>query len=113
MTKLSYSCAVHVLGRCPMVNRVAGYQPPTGATPLLRFGLPSLPGVVGMVLAPGTASGNTRPPARGGGGVSLASPGRPTHPHLENFSSLQTKFMKEAGNMILGTQTSFQPVPHT
>ena len=38
-----------------MVNRVAGCQPPAGA--LLRFGLPSLPGVVGMVLAPGSASG--------------------------------------------------------
>ena len=30
--------------------------PPVGATPLLRFGLPSLPGVVGMVLAPRSAS---------------------------------------------------------
>ena len=40
-----------------MVNRVAGCQPPERATPLLRFGLPSLPGVVGMVLAPGIASG--------------------------------------------------------
>ena len=37
-----------------MVNRVAGCQPP--ATPLLRFGLPSPPGVVGMVMAPGSAS---------------------------------------------------------
>ena len=57
MTELSYSQAVHVLGRCPMDNRVAGYQPPTGATPLLRFGLPSPPNVVGMVMAPGSASG--------------------------------------------------------
>ena len=40
-----------------MVNRLAGCQTPTGATPLLRFGLPSLPSVVGMVLAPGSASG--------------------------------------------------------
>ena len=40
-----------------MDNRVAGCQPPTGATPLLRFGLPSPPGVVGMVMAPGSASG--------------------------------------------------------
>ena len=32
-------------------------QPPAGATPLLRFGLPSPPGVVGMVMAPGGASG--------------------------------------------------------
>ena len=42
MSELSYLGAVHVLGRCPMVNRVAGCQPPTGATPLLSFGLPSL-----------------------------------------------------------------------
>ena len=56
MTELSYSRAVHVLGRCPMDNRVAGCQPPAGATPLLRFGLPSPPGVVGMVMAPGSAS---------------------------------------------------------
>ena len=34
-----------------MDNRVAGCQPPAGATPLLRFGLPSPPGVVGMVMA--------------------------------------------------------------
>ena len=40
-----------------MDNRVAGCQPPAGATPLLRFGLPSPPGVVGMVMAPGSASG--------------------------------------------------------
>ena len=40
-----------------MVNHVAGCQPPAGATPLLWFGLPSLPGVVGMVLAPRSASG--------------------------------------------------------
>ena len=40
-----------------MGNRVAGCQPPTGATPLLRFGLPSPPGVVGMVMAPTSASG--------------------------------------------------------
>ena len=40
-----------------MDNRVAGCQPPAGATPLLRFGLPSPPGVVGMVVAPGSASG--------------------------------------------------------
>ena len=40
-----------------MVNRAAGCQPPTGATPLLTFGLPSLPGVVGMMLAPGSALG--------------------------------------------------------
>ena len=40
-----------------MVNREAGCQPPAGATPLLRFGLPSLPTVVGKVLAPGNASG--------------------------------------------------------
>ena len=40
-----------------MVNREAGRQPPTGGTPLLRFGLPSLPGVVRMLLAPGSASG--------------------------------------------------------
>ena len=57
MTKLSYSRAVHVLGRCPLDNRVAGCQPPAGATPLLRFGLPSPPGVVGIVMAPGSASG--------------------------------------------------------
>ena len=57
MTKLSYPQASHVLGCCPMVNRVAGCQPPAGATPLLRFGLPSLPGVIGMVLAPRSASG--------------------------------------------------------
>ena len=43
-----------------MDNRVAGYQPPAGATPLLRFGLPSPPGVVGMVMAPGSASGKHR-----------------------------------------------------
>ena len=53
---LSYSRAVHVLRRRPMDNRVAGCQPPTGATPLLRFGLPSPLGVVGMVMAPGSAS---------------------------------------------------------
>ena len=40
-----------------MDNRVAGCQPPAGATPLLRFGLPSPPGVVGMVMAPRSASG--------------------------------------------------------
>ena len=40
-----------------MANRVAGCQRPAGATPLLRFGLPSPPGVVGMVMAPGSASG--------------------------------------------------------
>ena len=40
-----------------MDNRVAGCQPPAGATPLLRFGLPSPHGVVGMVMAPGSASG--------------------------------------------------------
>ena len=40
-----------------MDNRVAGCQPPAGATPLLRFGLPSPPGVVRMVMAPGSASG--------------------------------------------------------
>ena len=40
-----------------MDNRVAGCQPPVGATPLLRFGLPSPPGVVGMVMAPGSAPG--------------------------------------------------------
>ena len=40
-----------------MHNRVAGCQPPAQATPLLRFGLPSPPGVVGMVMAPGSASG--------------------------------------------------------
>ena len=40
-----------------MDGRVAGCQPPAGATPLLRFGLPSPPGVVGMVMAPGSASG--------------------------------------------------------
>ena len=51
MTKLSYSWAVHVLGRCPMVNPVAGCQPHARVTPLLRFGLPSLPSVVRMVLA--------------------------------------------------------------
>ena len=52
-----YLRAVHVLGRCPMDNRVAGCQPPARATPLLRFGLHSPPGVVGMVMAPGSASG--------------------------------------------------------
>ena len=31
-----------------MFNCVAGCQRPAGATPLLRFGLPSLPGVVGV-----------------------------------------------------------------
>ena len=40
-----------------MDNRVAGCQPPAGATPLLRFGLPSPPSVVRMVMAPGSASG--------------------------------------------------------
>ena len=40
-----------------MDNRIAGCHPPVGATPLLRFGLPSPPGVVGMVMAPGIASG--------------------------------------------------------
>ena len=40
-----------------MDNRVAGCQPPAGATPLLGFGMPSPPGVVGMVMAPGSASG--------------------------------------------------------
>ena len=40
-----------------MDNRIAGCQPPAGATPLLRFGLPSPPGVVGMVMAPGSTSG--------------------------------------------------------
>ena len=40
-----------------MDNRVAGCQPPAGATPLLRFGSPSPPGVVRMVMAPGSASG--------------------------------------------------------
>ena len=40
-----------------MDNHVAGCQPPAWATPLLRFGLPSPPGVVGMVMAPGSASG--------------------------------------------------------
>ena len=39
-----------------MDNRVAGCQPPAGATPLLRFGLPSPPSVVGMMMAPGSAS---------------------------------------------------------
>ena len=39
-----------------MVNRVAGCQPPVGATPLLGFGLPPLPGVVAKVLASGSAS---------------------------------------------------------
>ena len=56
MTDLSYSRAIHVLGRCPMDNHVGGCQPPAGATPLLRFGLPSPPGVVGMLMAPGSAS---------------------------------------------------------
>ena len=40
-----------------MDNRVAGCQPPAGLTPLLRFGLPSPPGVVGMVMSPRSASG--------------------------------------------------------
>ena len=40
-----------------MDNRVAGCQPPVGATPLLKFGLPSPPDVVGVVMAPGSASG--------------------------------------------------------
>ena len=40
-----------------MDNRIAGCQPPAWATPLRRFGLPSPPGVVGMVMAPGSASG--------------------------------------------------------
>ena len=40
-----------------MDNRIAGCQPPAGATPLLRFGLASPPSVVGMVMAPGSASG--------------------------------------------------------
>ena len=40
-----------------MDNRIAGCQPSAGVTPLLRFGLPSPPGVVGMVMAPGSASG--------------------------------------------------------
>ena len=40
-----------------MDNRVAGCQPSAGATPLLTFGLPSPSGVVGMVMAPGSASG--------------------------------------------------------
>ena len=57
MTENSYSRAVHVLGRRPMVNRVAGCQPPARATPFLRFGSPSLPGVVKMMLALGSALG--------------------------------------------------------
>ena len=57
MTDVSYSRALQVLGRCPMDNRVAGCQHSAGATPLLRFGLPSPPGAVGMVMAPGSASG--------------------------------------------------------
>ena len=40
-----------------MDNRVAGCQPPARATSLLRFGLPSPPGVVGMVMAARSASG--------------------------------------------------------
>ena len=40
-----------------MDNCVAGCQPASGATPLLSFGLPSHPGVVGMVMAPRSASG--------------------------------------------------------
>ena len=44
-----------------MYNRLPGCQPPAGATPLLRFGLPSPPGVVGMVMAPGSASGKPPP----------------------------------------------------
>ena len=51
MTELSYSRAGHVLRRYPMDNRAAGCQPPAAATPLLGFGLPSPPGVVGMVMA--------------------------------------------------------------
>ena len=39
-----------------MDNRVAGCQPPARATPLLSFGFPSPPGVVKMVMAPGSAS---------------------------------------------------------
>ena len=58
MTELSYSRAVHVSSRCPMDSRVTGCQPPAGVTPFLRFGLPSPPGVVNMVMAPGSASGN-------------------------------------------------------
>ena len=57
MTELSCPRAGHVLGCCPMDKHVAGSQPPAGATPLLRFGLPSLPSVVGMVMAPGSALG--------------------------------------------------------
>ena len=57
MTELSYLRAVHVLGRSPTDNHIAGCQPPVGATPLLRFGLPSPPGVVGIVMAPGSAPG--------------------------------------------------------
>ena len=56
VTELSYLRAVHVLGRSPMDNRVASCQPPTGATALLRFGLPSPPSVVRMVMAPRSAS---------------------------------------------------------
>ena len=40
-----------------MDNRVDGCQPPAGVTPLLSFGLPSPPCVVGMVMAPGSVSG--------------------------------------------------------
>ena len=39
-----------------MVNRVVGCQLPAGATPLLRFGPPPLPGVVRKLVAPGSAS---------------------------------------------------------
>ena len=51
MAELSYPEAVCILVRCPMVNRIAGCQPPAGVAPLLRFRLPSHPGVVGVVLA--------------------------------------------------------------
>ena len=57
MTELSYSRALHVLGRCPIVNCVASCRCPAAAAPLLRFRLPSLPDAIGMVLAPGSASG--------------------------------------------------------
>ena len=39
-----------------MDNCVPSCQPPAGATPLLRFGLPAPPSVVGMVMAPGSVS---------------------------------------------------------
>ena len=59
MTKLSYSQAVHILGRRPVFNCVAGCQPPAGATPLSsrcgRDGVGSqgsIPSVLCVIMGP-------------------------------------------------------------